>query len=151
MHDPDDPWAKKLDEMLHKAEDQAPPTPIPDTEPAPPGPPSPQEPEDPLARYIGRTGEAAARRDPFADFLDAALAEEGRSLDEDVVKVPEPEQHQWESDREVIFEADTYRVTCRKCYRSMELSRDETIGQGMQRHLISSDCSLQTVGEVMSS
>lgn len=153
MHDPNDAWAKKLDAMLAQAEleqkGEAPQEAVPDTEPAPPA--APPEPEDPLAKYLGKTGDEAKRKDPWAAFLDAAIAEEGRSADEEVVKVPEADQHQWESDREVLFEQDNPRVTCQKCFRSMELRKGETIGEGMQRHLIASDCALQTVGEVMSS
>lgn len=110
----------------------------------------PEKPEvDPLEHLIGQGD--GDRKDPFAAMLDELLAAEGRSIAEEIIKNPENEDHEWEEDRAVLYGSDAYVMTCRKCFRTMEVGRSETLGQAMQRHTIAADCSLQVAAEVMGS
>lgn len=109
----------------------------------------PEGPPDPFAHLVGLQSDGSAN-DPFAAMLDGMLASEGMSKDDEVgEKNPEPELHDWESDRETLYSSDTYTLTCRKCIRSVGVQRDETVAQAMQRHGVARDCSVQITAEVM--
>lgn len=141
-----DAFSRALDDMIAQAEKPE----LPSTLPAPPQQDvAPEAPVDPFAHLIGRS-DPDADRDPFAAMLDGMLAAEGMDKGQEVEKVPEPELHAWETDRETLYENDDYQVTCKKCFRSMRVTREETLGQAMQRHTIARDCSVQITAEVMS-
>ena len=123
-------------------------------DPAPEACPPVEIPVDPYAHLIGRQLDPdGVDKDPFTAALDAALAAEGVADPKAVetgFKNPESEQHEWESKRDTLFSGDDVHFICKKCFREMYVNRkDETIGQAMVRHKISSDCGMQLAAEVM--
>lgn len=149
---PDDILKKQLDDMLQGDEQpqEVPAAAVATTLPAP-AEEAPAEP-DPLAHLIGRQ-DPDADRDPFSMLLDDMLAQEGMSKDTEQAerKTQGFEEHEWEFKKEVQYEDDLVEVVCKKCFRQMRMTREQTTNQAMEAHQINPDCGMGVASEVMDS
>ena len=106
--------------------------------------------DDPYKHLVGRVVTNDEIADPFSAMLDGMLASEGMDKNTPTAdKNPEAENHNWESDKDAIYEQDEILMTCSKCCRTMRVSRHESLNEAMDRHQVARDCSMQTVGEIM--
>lgn len=106
--------------------------------------------DDPYKHLVGCQANISDLQDPFSAMLDGMLASEGMDKNTETAdKNPEPEFHNWESDKIAIYEDDEVLMTCSKCCRTMKMNRKETPASAMARHNIALDCAQQVVGEIM--
>lgn len=106
--------------------------------------------DDPYKHLVGCQASSLEPQDAFSAMLDGMLASEGMDKNTETPdKNPEPEFHNWESDKIAIFEGDDVLMTCSKCCRTMKMNRKETPNDAMRRHNIALDCAQQVVGEIM--
>lgn len=88
------------------------------------------------------------------DALDALMAEEGVTKDAEAPPRTEGfEEHEWEDDESgrgaAIFSDDAIRWRCKKCFRLVDASREETIGETLDRHGVQRVCGEQLAQDVM--
>jgi hypothetical protein len=134
-------WAEALDEML-EAEAPKSPAALASTEPAPPE----DEPGLPKQGFGGSR---------FWVELDALLRAEG--IPDDALPEAKPlefETHEWEDDGEgrhgpAVFSDDQIRWRCKKCFRLLDMTREETIGGAIDRHKISRVCGEQLAQDLL--
>jgi len=100
---------------------------------------------DPLSKYIG-TGAPLVGQSPFDAFLEGIEAEAPPEAHE--YKKPY-EEHDWKSVRATMFGSDHDVWRCQRCFRQVNVQRDETLAQALQKHNVHPDCSVQIAAEVM--
>ena len=133
--------SNKFDDFLKDLEKAPQPEAAPEatTEPssdAPVGPP------DPFAAYIGHAGPIQAKS-PFDAFLDAATeGVEVEPTDPDYV------QHEWETIREAIYEDDHHVWRCKRCFRQLNVQREETLGQALAKYNVNENCGNQIATDI---
>jgi len=113
--------------------------------PATPAEEVPAGPPDPLAHLIGHAGPIQAKS-PFDAFLDDVAADAPADLPETEVKY---ENHDWKAVRETLYEEDHDVWRCQRCYRQINVMRDETLNQAMTRQNLNPNCAIQVAAEVM--
>lgn len=138
-----DAMKKQLDDMLAGAE------PAQASEQATEKPPEPTE-HDPLAHLIGNT-DPNADRDPFSLMLDGMLEQEGMSKETETpgYKTEGFEEHEWEFKSELVYEEDDAIAICKKCFRQMRVTRQQTWNEGILAHGIDPDCGQGIATDVM--
>ena len=121
-----------------------------ETQPAP-AEVAPPAVEDPLAKYIGHQGPIVTRE--AASAFDGFLAQLEAEAPADLEAAPEKsfEEHVWETVRETRFEDDFDVWRCSRCFRQVNVNRQETLGASLERHKINPDCGVQVAAEVMES
>lgn len=136
----------ELDALLAEAEQAE--APVEATAP----PAAVEAPFDPLAHLIGNT-DPNLDRDPFAMMLDGMLEQEGMSKDTEQPehKTEGFEEHEWEFKEELIYEDDVAVAICKKCFRQMRLSRQQTFNEAMHAHSVNPDCGQGLAADVMDS
>ena len=90
--------------------------------------------------------------DPFAAILDAAIGSE--ALKQKPVGPDGPNyvsEHDWVSQREVMFAGEPYEFRCSKCLRWVKVPRDQSLNMAVQVQGIQTNCSLEVVGQIMTS
>ncbi len=121
-----------------------------ETQPAP-AEEAPPAVEDPLAKYIGHQGPIVTREvaSPFDGFLAQLEAEAPADLE----PAPEKsfEEHDWETVRQTRYEDDFDVWRCKRCFRQVNVNRQETLVAALERHKINPDCGVQVAAEVMES
>lgn len=91
----------------------------------------------------------------FGAALDALLRAEGVADDaEPESKTEGFEAHEWEDDGEgrhgpAMFSDDEIRWRCKKCFRLIDVTREETIGEALDRHGISRACGEQLARDLL--
>jgi hypothetical protein len=107
-------------------------------------PETPVGPPDPLAHLIGHSGPIQAKS-PFDAFLEAATA--GVELEP---KDPDYVQHEWETIMEAIYEDDHHVWRCKRCFRQLNVQRDETLGQALVKYNVHENCGTQIAEDIHS-
>lgn len=107
----------------------------------------PAGPPDPLAHLIGHAG-PIQEKSPFDAFLDGVAAEAPTDLPEDE---PRYELHDWKAvkGKEAIYEDDCDVWICRRCFRQVNVARNESIEQACAKVNLNVRCDIQVAAEVM--
>ena len=109
----------------------------------------PTGPVDPYAHLVGHTGpiQAASPFDAFLDQVEAEATEEEKVVAED-----KPfENHNWKAVRASLYEDDHDVWLCTKCFRQINVMRNQTLNQALDYHKVNPDCGVQIAAEVMES
>lgn len=108
-----------------------------------PSPEAPAGPPDPYAHLIGHAG-PIQEKSPFDAFLDSMEAPADLPAED-----PKYEQHDWKTIQDAIFEDDHYVWRCQRCFRQVNVGRQETLEQACQKVNLNPNCGLQVAAEVM--
>jgi len=101
--------------------------------------------EDPLAKFIGND-KPLVETSPFDAFLDQCEAE----APEEVKNAQKAyEDHDWKSVRQTMYGNDHDVWRCQRCFRQVNVERNETLGEALRKHNVHPDCSVQIAAEVM--
>jgi hypothetical protein len=119
--------------------------PTPAAEPEKPVEEAPAGPPDPLAHLIGHKG-AIQERSPFDAFLDGVADEAPKDIPEEE---PRYEEHDWKAVRKTLYEDDHDVWRCQRCFRQINVDRNETLNQACDRHNLNRNCAVQVAAEVM--
>ena len=111
-----------------------------------PTPAAPVGPPDPYAHLIGHGG-PIQEKSPFDAFLDDVTAD----APEPEEKEPVYENHDWESVRKTLYEDDQDIWRCKRCFRQINVNRDETVASACARVNLNPNCGEQVAAEVMES
>lgn len=102
-------------------------------------------PPDPYANLIGHDN-SLQEKNPFDAFLDDLEAQSGPVSEE-----TQFEQHDWKTIKEAIYEEDIYVWQCRRCFRQVNVSREETLEQACSKINLNVNCGEQILDDIHSS